>query len=109
MSKFIDSIKIALTGKKYRVPPKITVKYEPIDDFITFDDMNGYRAFVLWEMFFRCRPQEVEILLDNFTRELKELIYGDLRHQLRRLEVAVIEEKREEALSALRDINREIY
>lgn len=107
MSKFIDKIRSQLTGvRSARMGPlRASVK---VVDSIDYDLNHEYDISVKWGRKVSCRPKDLEPVIDNVIRELREEIYGDIRSRIRRLELAVYEGNEKEMCVEIRDIVREI-
>jgi hypothetical protein len=111
MSKFINEVKSHLLGSKRKVI------YEPLDvklsiESPTYSDpsyQNHYRASVEWGCEFFCMHKDMNPMIDNVCRELREVVYGELKSYLHLLERYIYERKEEEALMVIRDIIREIH
>lgn len=110
MSKFIEAISSNLTGHR-------KAAYVPLKTRITeinyataqMDYLNEYDISVVWSRRIHCRSKDIPDMLDNAVRELREVIYGDIKHRLLELERHVYEGDMEASKSAIRDIIGEVY
>jgi len=70
---------------------------------------NRYKIQTTWSMSTDIEPCYLNAAMENFKRELKEAIYGDIKHRIQRLEIAVLEENKDKILMETRDIIHEIF
>jgi len=114
MSDIIDKI-TAFVLKQVPRTPNISVKVDTTKssnaNFSNDYPMlgNRYNIKTTWSMSTDVEPCHLDAAMENFKRELKEAIYGDLKHRIQRLEIAVLEENRDKILMETRDIIRKIF
>jgi hypothetical protein len=112
MSKFIDAVKAeVLYGydklSRQKIPAlKIT---EEINKPLLHNIMRRYSIGVGYKWVLEVRPEDVPFMKDNIIRELRDLVYGDFREKLLKLERAVYEQEYLEAQELIRDLFRETY
>lgn len=119
MSAFIDHVKaeivkrhsgIERTDKTHDIRvAKDKTELMRITSEVTLDT---YRFGFRWGYVAKVREKDEELVqrhIDIAVRELRHAVYGDLLSQLHFLERAVLSGKREEALTALKAIQNEVY
>ena len=109
MSDMIDNI-TSFVLKEIPKTPNISVEVDTtkiLNDY--YMSGNRYKIQTTWSMSTDIEPCYLNAAMENFKRELKEAIYGDIKHRIQRLEIAVLEENREKTLMEMRDIIREIF
>lgn len=109
MSKMIENIKVQMTGRrKYMdrqfAPLSATEQVLP-DEAWMEPVMHQYVAEVKWFKTFFCKAEHHEHMMRSVIAELREAIYGDLRHALRELEMAVYEADWSAMQETLRKVN----
>lgn len=108
MSQFIDTITSQLTGNVVvdsKAPLKVGVKIETNFESL----LNEYDISVIWKRKGFCKKSDMENLLNNVIRELRNSIYGDLYSKIIRLERYVYTQEDVKAEMVIRDIVREIF
>jgi len=108
MSDMIDNI-TAFVLKQVPKTPNISVEVDTTEIPDYYMSGNRYKIQTTWSMSTDIEPCYLDAAMENFKRELKEAIYGDIKHRIQRLEIAVLEENREKTLMEMRDIIREIF
>lgn len=112
MSKFIEHLEASLMGHRRVVPEALRFfdigkEVCPADMFCQTEDR--YRYHVHFEMQVYCKPEHEQHHTKNVVREMKEVIYGELRSRLLALERAVYDRSEEDCGSIIRDIMREVF
>ena len=106
MSRLIESIKADLTGKR------IASKHNLIKADIEVMEpgyITEYKIHFGGVIQVHCKPKDINLMLDNVIRQIREEIYGDIKNRIIRLERAYYMEDDKTIRSELRDINKEIF
>ena len=108
MSDMINNI-TSFVLKQVPKTPNISVEVDAtkIPDY--YMSGNRYKIQTTWSMSTDIEPCYLNAAMENFKRELKEAIYGDIKHRIQRLEIAVLEENKDKILMETRDIIHEIF
>lgn len=111
MSKFIDAVKEQFTGNVSMIfePLKTTLKDISSTSIEDPRNMREYNIEVRWGSVVECEPRDLSNMLKNFIRELKEVVYGDLRNRIIDLERSLYQHDEEKMRMLMRDILREIF
>jgi hypothetical protein len=110
MSKFIDAVTAELGYRKKHILPPLTVTKEFREDSpMLVDSLSEYKIEVRWKVTGYCKPNELHIVQENVIRELREVVYGDFKDRIIRLERAVYERDDKVAQMEIRDILREVF
>ncbi len=111
MTEIIDNLKADMTGRR-------KVRKEPCGVIVTDDTantskapaiMNEYNINFSWNQRIHCLPKDLNNMLDNTIRDIKEVIYGDSRKRLLELEGFVCAGEQKKAVMVIRDLLREFF
>jgi len=106
MSRLIESIRADLSGRRFASEHHlIRADIEVIEPgYIT-----EYKIHFGGAIQVHCKSKDINLMLDNVIRQIREEIYGDIKNRIIRLERAYYMEDDKTVRSELRDINREIF
>ena len=111
MSKFIDNVKIALTGnKKYNTwDNKLRISYDIKEPEIYTNYLYEYKVEVAWRTKVYCKQkEELQLSLDSVIIQLHEAIYGDFREHCINLYRHICVYDRDNAMNEIQKIMKEI-
>jgi hypothetical protein len=109
MSRFLDAIRAGRTGRRAAILEPLSCGVRKVESRLDpFQTTEEYEFKVEWRARAFCQQQDFDGMMKNIYRELQEVVYGDLRERILRLERAIYEQDRAKVLVATRDIMREI-
>ena len=96
MSKFIDYIEMRLMGRKFAPAYFLPICTDPltaehaVKENGGFSILHEHRISIHWKMNYTCQPEASGHAMKNALRQLREDIYGEMRHHLLEIERGII-------------------
>ena len=111
MTEIIDNLKADMTGKRRvrREPYRVTVTDDTVSPVVPPTPLHEYNISFSWKQRIHCLPKDLDKLLDNTIKEIKEVIYGDSRKRLLELERFIYAGEQQKAEMVIRDLLREFF
>jgi len=114
MSQFIDSVQEQLTGRRQFMREPMAVAVPTVHESMTpmpemAREMVEYDISVEYRRVVYCLPEDHQAMLENFVRALRDAVYGDFKHRVLQLELALYAQDHDAAICAIRDIVKEIF
>lgn len=113
MSKFLEALECKMkdtkSARRYPIPAlEVIVSMSANNPPGVADVMRHYKIGVSYGFEVVCLPVEKNQMVDNVFREMQDIIYGDFRSKMFRLERAIYKQDDTEIKSIMRDIFTEI-
>jgi len=111
MSKFIEELKAGENGlRKMKMSPiKTYVSQLPQEFAMDMPLLRGYDICTSYTQRVFCDPQDIDKMLTNSRRVIKEKLYGEFRIMLLELERAVSEGDDLECRKLIKEILHEVF
>jgi hypothetical protein len=103
MSKFIDQVQAKLTGQRVALMPELTVT-EKVEDVLHDYSVFQYDIGVEWKVRTHCDRKDVEHVVKNVVRQLREDIYGEFRRRAIEIQRAAYEREYDKMHMLIRDM-----
>lgn len=93
MSKFIDELQCIETNLKYARPTILNYNVDVVDDlaYTSYPVQYQYEARAEFVRRFICTVEEKDRLMEQVSKQLKRVVYGDLIEELRDIYFKVYE------------------
>ena len=111
MSKFVDELKASENGlRRPKISPiKTYVSQRPQEFAMDMPLLRGYDICTSYTQRVFCEPQDIDHMLKNSRRVIKEKLYGDFRIMLLDLERAVGEGDDLECRKLIKELLYEVF
>lgn len=112
MSKLTDAIMERATGRRYtqKVHPMLVVNNEydrPINE--PFSLMVEHTVHISFGQTMSYLPEDSKMVMRNVERQFKEMIYGEIKASVNRMEMALMEQDLDKMRMEMRELMREVF